>query len=115
MDFLYITAIHLTECFSASQSAKTFLFPFREPVLHLMEADGTYPWTIMTDVSHDGVSCVRSGEIGNDGMTWLQTSLKKAGAVSFWWWAACEEPVPYAWLSGYGLWCVTIRFGARRA
>ena len=59
---------------------------------YLMETDGTYPWTAVTDVSHDGVSSVRSGTIGNGGMTWLQTSLKKAGTVSFWWRAACEEP-----------------------
>ena len=59
---------------------------------YLMETDGPYPWTVVTDVSHDGVSCVRSGTIGNGGMTWIQTSLKKAGTVSFWWRAACEEP-----------------------
>ena len=59
---------------------------------YLMETDGTHPWTVVTDVSHDGVSCVKSGDIGNGGITWLQTSLKKAGTVSFWWRAACEEP-----------------------
>ena len=58
---------------------------------YLMETDETHPWTVVTDVSHDGVSCVKSGVIGNGGMTWLQTSLKKAGTVSFWWKAACED------------------------
>ena len=58
---------------------------------YLMETDGSYPWTVVTDVSHDGISCVRSGAIGNGGTTWLLTSVKKAGAVSFWWKAACED------------------------
>ena len=29
---------------------------------YLMETDETHPWTVVTDVSHDGVSCVRSGD-----------------------------------------------------
>lgn len=58
---------------------------------YLMETDASNPWTVVTDVSHDGVSCVRSGTIGHGGMTWLQTSVRKAGTVSFWWKAACEE------------------------
>ena len=56
-----------------------------------METDVANPWTVVTDVSRDGVSSVRSGAIGNNGTTWLQTSIKKAGTVSFWWRAACEE------------------------
>ncbi len=58
---------------------------------YTMETDETHPWTVVTDVSHDSVSSVRSGAIGNNGTTWLQTSIKKAGTVSFWWKAACEE------------------------
>ena len=58
---------------------------------YLMETDTSNPWTVVTDVSHDGVSCARSGVIGHGGMTWLQTSMRKAGTVSFWWKAACEE------------------------
>ena len=58
---------------------------------YLMETDDSRPWTVVTDVSHDGVSCARSGTISHGGMTWLQTSVRKAGTVSFWWKAACEE------------------------
>lgn len=58
---------------------------------NLMETDEEHPWTGVTDVSHDGVSSARSGNIGNNGITYLQTSVKKAGTVSFWWQAACEE------------------------
>ena len=33
----------------------------------------------------------RSEAIGHGGTTWLQTSVRKAGTMSFWWKAACEE------------------------
>ena len=58
---------------------------------YLMETEEGKPWTDVTDVSHDGVSCVKSGAIGHGGTTWLQTSVRKSGTVSFWWKAACEE------------------------
>ena len=58
---------------------------------YTMETDEVVPWVVDGEVSHDGVLSVRSGAIGNNGMTWLQTSIKKAGTVSFWWKVACEE------------------------
>ena len=58
---------------------------------YTMETDGDAAWTVDTDVSHDSVSSVRSGAIDNDGTTYLQTSVRKAGTVSFWWKAMCEE------------------------
>ena len=58
---------------------------------YTMETDAVVPWVVDGEVSRDGVSSVRSGAIGNNGTTWLQTSIKKAGTVSFWWKAACEE------------------------
>ena len=58
---------------------------------YTMETDSAAPWTVDAAVSHDGVSSVRSGAIGHGGMTWMQTSVRKAGTVSFWWKAACEE------------------------
>ena len=59
---------------------------------YTMETDSAAPWTVDAAVSHDGVSSVRSGEIGNNGTTYLMASVKKAGTVSFWWKAQCEEP-----------------------
>ena len=58
---------------------------------YTMETDEVVPWVVDGEVSRDGVSSVRSGAIGNNGTTWLQTSIKKAGTVSFWWKAACED------------------------
>ena len=59
---------------------------------YTMETDTAAPWTVDAAVSHDGVSSVRSGAIGNNGTTYLMASVKKAGTVSFWWKAQCEEP-----------------------
>ena len=59
---------------------------------YTMETDSVAPWTVDAAVSHDGVSSVRSGAIGNNGTTYLMASVKKAGTVSFWWKAQCEEP-----------------------
>ena len=68
---------------------------------YTMETDETHPWTVVTDVSHDGVSSVRSGAVGNNGTTWVQASVKKAGTVSFWWKAACEEADEEEGADGY--------------
>ena len=57
-----------------------------------METDGSHPWTVDYNVSRDGISSVRSGSIDKNGMTGIQASVKKAGTVSFWWRARCEEP-----------------------
>ena len=59
---------------------------------YTMETDSAAPWTVDAAVSHDGVSSVRSGAIGNNGTTYLMASVKKAGTVSFWWKAQGEEP-----------------------
>ncbi|MBO7684672.1 MAG: chitobiase/beta-hexosaminidase C-terminal domain-containing protein [Kiritimatiellae bacterium] len=59
---------------------------------YTMETDSAAPWTVDAAVSHDGVSSVRSGAIGNNGTTYLMASVKKAGMISFWWKAQCEEP-----------------------
>lgn len=58
---------------------------------YTMESVGEAAWTVDGEVSHDGVSSVRSGAIGNGGTTTLTVSLRKAGTVSFWWRAQCEE------------------------
>ena len=56
----------------------------------LPETDATYPWTVVSDVTHDGVSAVRSGAIGANGLTYLQLTVRGAGRLSFWWKTTCE-------------------------
>jgi formylglycine-generating enzyme required for sulfatase activity len=45
-------------------------------------------WTVDGEVSHDGVSSIKSNGDGS----YVQTSVRGAGTLSFWWRAMCEEP-----------------------
>ena len=42
------------------------------------------------DNAHDGVSCMRSGAIGDNQESWIETVVTNAGVVSFWWKASSE-------------------------
>ena len=55
---------------------------------YTMETSGNCPWTVDADMSHDGASSAKSG--GDE--SYLQTSVKGAGQLSFWWRAMCEAP-----------------------
>ena len=61
--------------------------------------DGTAVWTTDTEVSHDGVASMKSGEIGNDQTSVIQTVVNGSGKVIFWWKASCEQTdlPPYWW------------------
>lgn len=49
---------------------------------------GESAWTADETVSHDGVSSIKSNGDGS----YVQTSVRGAGTLSFWWRAMCEEP-----------------------
>lgn len=49
---------------------------------------GESAWIVDGEVSHDGVSSIKS----NGGGSYVQTSVRGAGTLSFWWRAKCEEP-----------------------
>ena len=48
------------------------------------------PWFGVSDVSHDGSASMRSGAIGNKGVTTLRTRVTGEGVISFWWKASSE-------------------------
>ena len=54
--------------------------------------DASAPWVEDDEMSHDGVSSIRSGTIDKNGVTEMVTSIKKSGTISFWWRTKCEEP-----------------------
>lgn len=68
---------------------------------YTLETDLDHPWTVDKTVSKDGISSVKSGAIGANGSTYIQTSVKGAGELSFWWRAKCEEPDPEDGPDGY--------------
>ena len=60
-------------------------------------------WTGDYDVSHDGEGAMRSGGVGNNGESWIETTVNGPVRVSFWWKASSEEydgkVFDYAYLS----------------
>ena len=60
-------------------------------------------WTGDYDVSHDAEGAMRSGAIGNNGESWIETTVNGPVRVSFWWKASSEEydgeVFDYAYLS----------------
>lgn len=52
--------------------------------------DAEFPWTITTSEFHDGVASVRSGKILKNKSTAIETTVKGAGTISFWWKASSE-------------------------
>lgn len=55
----------------------------------VFETDGV-AWTRDFDVSHDGVAALRSGKIGNRGLTRVTTTVEGEGVLSFWYKTSCE-------------------------
>ena len=43
------------------------------------------PWTVQTNVTHDGEAAAQSGPIGPGGNTWLETTVIGPGTIRFWW------------------------------
>jgi subtilisin-like proprotein convertase family protein len=52
---------------------------------------GNLPWESITNASHDAVDSARSGGIGHDGQSWMQTTLTGPGRLSFWWNVSSES------------------------
>jgi hypothetical protein len=49
--------------------------------------------------SFDGIASARSGHVGNNGESWMQTTVVGPGTISFWW-KACSQPY-WDWLEFY--------------
>ncbi|HTD65543.1 MAG TPA: immunoglobulin domain-containing protein, partial [Candidatus Limnocylindria bacterium] len=47
--------------------------------------DIAVPWTIHTNMNHDGQVSARSGSITNGGTTWVETTVTGPGTIRFWW------------------------------
>ena len=52
---------------------------------------GEANWFYQTTETHDGVDAARSGAIGHNQETWMETVVNGPGTVSFWWKVSCEE------------------------
>ena len=52
---------------------------------------GDTSWSGDYDVSHDGEGSLRSGNVGNNGESWIETKVNGPVRLSFWWKASSEE------------------------
>lgn len=57
---------------------------------------GDAGWTAQGDTAHGGGSALKSGTIGDNQETWVETSVNGPGQVSFWWKASSEHYRQYA-------------------
>ena len=55
------------------------------------QADGDARWYSQSAVTHDGVSAMRSGEIGDGQSSTLRTTIEGPFYLHFWWHASSEE------------------------
>jgi len=54
------------------------------------ETGGDAAWFVQSEVVHGGGTALRSGAIGDDEESWVETTVMDAGTVSFWWKASSE-------------------------
>jgi hypothetical protein len=48
--------------------------------------DGTYPWQVINNVTHDGADAVASGNrFAHNSASWIQTTVVGPGTIGFWW------------------------------
>ena len=52
---------------------------------------GDPDWTVQPKIGHTGSSSLRSGAIGDDGLTYVETTVSGAGLLEFWWKVSSEE------------------------
>lgn len=57
----------------------------------VFETHGDGVWVGQTRLNHDGKSALRSGQVSNYGRSVLQTTLDRAGTLTFWWGTHCES------------------------
>lgn len=43
------------------------------------------PWTLQTNITHDGEAAAQSGNISHSETTWLETTVVGPGTIRFWW------------------------------
>lgn len=59
--------------------------------LWTVTTSGDAEWTVESNMGRDASSCVRSGMIGNNQKSELNTTVDGAGALTFWWHVDCED------------------------
>jgi hypothetical protein len=56
---------------------------------------GNANWFAQTAITHDGTDAARSGSIGDNEESWLETTVTGPGELSFWWKVSSEDGYDY--------------------
>ena len=51
----------------------------------IWNTDVAKPWTVQTNVTHDGDAAAQSGNITNNDATWIETTVTGPGTIRFYW------------------------------
>lgn len=46
---------------------------------------GNALWGVVTNITHDGIDAAQSGSVINNQETWMETTVRGPGTLSFWW------------------------------
>lgn len=55
-------------------------------------------WFGQSGITHDSQDAARSGPIGNDQISWIETTFTGPGTLSFWWRVSSDDNFSYDWL-----------------
>ena len=94
--------IVLTLSLAGSGPAPTLAQALDNPTL-AWTTGGNASWSGVLLPSHDGMDSARSGGVGNDGASWLATSVTGPGTLNFWWKVESEESFDFLTLSVGGI------------
>ncbi|MBC8094713.1 MAG: hypothetical protein H7Y43_02765 [Akkermansiaceae bacterium] len=52
---------------------------------------GDAPWFTQSTTTYDGIDAAKSGMIGHDQYSWLETTVTGPGTLSFWWFVSSDD------------------------
>lgn len=55
-------------------------------------------WFGQTGVTHDNIDAARSGPIGDNEQSWIETTFTGPGTLNFWWRVSSDDSFGYDWL-----------------
>ena len=58
---------------------------------------GGASWKGQVSTTHDGVDAAESGDIPDNGNSWMQTTVTGPGTLTFWWKVSCESNTEITW------------------
>lgn len=93
--FIIFVVVFLLAISGASYAANTTLNDAIDNSNLNITTDGNAIWFKDTNTTHDGVDAAQSGDINNEEVTNMSTSINGPGKITFWWKVSSEEIYDY--------------------